>query len=164
GVAVLRQAGPASAGPPQPRPLVSWAPGMPPVRPLLLGAVTLVSALGTSAQHPAELVAERMAASPAYRVAAQQPDREYDRSVRSGVAVLRQAGPASAGPPQPRPLVSWAPGMPPVRPLLLGAVTLVSALGTSAQHPAELVAERMAASPAYRVAAQQLDREYDRFV
>lgn len=49
--------------------------------------------------------------------------------------------------------------------LLLPAVLLVlSALATSAQAPADATVERLYGHPGYRVAAQYLARDYDRFV
>jgi tripeptide aminopeptidase len=49
---------------------------------------------------------------------------------------------------------------------LMRAVLLVlfCALGTSAQHPAELAASRTLEHPAYLTAAQAIDQAYDRFV
>ena len=54
--------------------------------------------------------------------------------------------------------------MPLLRLLLLVVMLALSVLATNAQHPAALTANRMRESPGYRVAAQYLDREYDRFV
>src|SRR5690606_10731097 len=48
--------------------------------------------------------------------------------------------------------------------LLLALMLALSALATSAQHPAELTASRMYDHPGFRVAAQHIERDYDRFI
>jgi tripeptide aminopeptidase len=53
--------------------------------------------------------------------------------------------------------------MPLFRPAML-ATTVALSLATNAQHPSDLAVQQMASSPAYRVASQFLDRDYDRFV
>ena len=49
-------------------------------------------------------------------------------------------------------------------PIRVVLIVLLCAFDTSAQHPAELAASRTLENPAYRAAAEVLDREYDRFV
>jgi tripeptide aminopeptidase len=48
--------------------------------------------------------------------------------------------------------------------LRVSLIMALVGLGTSAQHPAELTAARLISTPGYRVAAQLIDQEYDRFV
>ena len=51
-----------------------------------------------------------------------------------------------------------------LRPAMFVTAVALSTLATSAQHPAELAARQMIHSPAFRVASQHLDHDYDRFV